>query len=55
MFLREVVLIGYYFREIVLIGAVGGKTGRGSPLTPSICEIRGREITFLLLAEGEDS
>lgn len=55
MLLREIVLIDSYFMEIVLIGASGGKTAGCSALTPSVCKSRGREITFSLLAEGEDN
>lgn len=54
VFLIETVLIDSYFREIVVIGALGGKTDMPHPPpTPSPWETRGREITLSLLVEGE--
>lgn len=53
VFLIEIALIGSYFREIVVIDAVGGKTYMHyPPPTPSPWETRGGEITLSLLVRG---
>lgn len=48
VFLREFALIGSYFREIALIGALGGKTASHPSLT-----YYGSEKSPSLLVEGE--